>query len=281
MRTLLLKLSPLFLLLSLSTKLYSKPNYASPKTKEVIEKMVKAHGGLDAWQNIPAIRFDNIMHNNYHAKTEFAWWVAHEVFDQKTRHVYQNWDFNEAKLAFDGQQVWSQNWKKANPTQAMTYFFYYFVNLPWLTQDDGVNLSEVTEFVWPDYGKKYFEIKMTFSKRPTIGKSSKDYFVLYIDPESYMLQGYQYAVGNKALLKSLGQPPERELFGPLWRMIVKYTEVGGLKFPSAFRTMPEANERIVGNHLIMNIDIKTPFDRKKLNKPKGANVDYRVNENGE
>jgi len=264
------------LLFSLSTKLYSQPNYATPKTKEVIEKMVQAHGGIEAWKNIPAIRFDNIMHNNYHSKNAFAWWVAHEVFDQKTRHVYQNWDFDDAKIGFDGKQVWSQNWKKANPTQAMTYFFYYFVNLPWLTQDDGVNLSEVTEFVWPDYGKKYYEVKMTFSKLPTIGKSSKDYFVLYIDPESYLLQGYQYAVGNKALLKSLGQPPERELFGPLWRVIIKYTDVGGLKFPSAFRTMPEANERIVGNHLIMNIDITTPFDREKLIKPKDAQVDFEV-----
>jgi len=273
-----LKLFIVMVLLSLTILIHAQPNYATPQTKEVIEKMLKAHGGLEAWQNIPAMRFDNIMHNNYHAKNEFAWWIAHEVFDQKTRHVYLDWDFNDAKIAYDGKQVWSSNWKKANPTSSMLYFFYYFVNLPWLTQDDGVQLSAVTEFEWPDYGKKYYEVKMSFSQLPVIGKSSKDYFVLYIDQESYLLQGYQYAVGNRALLKSLGQPAERELFGPLWRVITKYTTVGGLVFPSAFRTMPEANERIVGNHVIMNIDIKTPFDRNKLIKPEGASIDFTVNQ---
>ena len=273
-----IKICIVALLFSLSTLIKAKPNYATPQTKEMIEKMLKAHGGLEAWKNIPAIRFDNVMHNNYHKKNEFAWWIAHEVFEQKTRHVYQDWNYNDAKIGFDGQQVWSQNWKKANPTSSMLYFFYYFVNLPWLTQDDGVQLSEVTEFEWPGYGKKYYEIKMSYSKLPIIGKSSKDYFILYIDKDSYLLQGYQYAVGNKALLKSLGQPPERELFGPLWRIITKYTTVGGLVFPSAFRTMPEADERIVGNHVIMNIDITTPFDRSKLIKPKGAKIDFKIEE---
>lgn len=260
------------LFLNLSTTL-AKPVYESAKTKEVIEKMLKAHGGYEKWKNIPAIRFDNIMHNNYHSKNEFAWWVSHEVIDQKNRHVYQDWPMNEAKIAYDGKQVWSQNWRKANPPAAMTYFFYYFVNLPWLTQDNGVQLSNVTEFEWPDTGRTYYEIIMTYDGLPALGKSSKDYFVLYIDKESYLLQGYQYAVGNKALLKALGQPPEREVFGPLWRMITKYTSVQGLTFPSAFRTMPEANERIVGNHVILNIDVSTPFDASQLSMPEGAIID--------
>lgn len=264
------------LLIALSFNIYAKPVYESKETKEVIEKMLKAHGGLKAWKEIPSIRFDNVMHNNFHGKSEFAWWVAHEVFDQKTRNVYQDWSLDKAKIAFDGKQVWSENWKRANPTQSMLYFFYYFVNLPWLTQDDGVHLSKVNEFEWPGFNKKFYEIKMTFDSLPTIGKSQKDYFVLYIDPQTYLLTGYQYAVGNKELLKSLGQPADRELFGPLWRVITKYSNVGGLVFPAAFRTMPEADERIVGNHVILNIDITTPFDESKLIKPKKTQIDFQV-----
>jgi hypothetical protein len=52
--------------------------------------------------------------------------------------------------------------------------------------------------------------------------------------------------------------------------------VGGLVFPSAFRTMPEANQRIVGNHVIMNIDITTPFDKKKLIKPGDTKIDFEI-----
>jgi len=254
------------------------PEYANDQTKQVIEAMVTAHGGLEKWRSAPAISFDAIMHNNYHSKNELAWWVARETFDQKTKQVHQDWYLNDAEIAFDGETVWSRNWQKANPPTAMLYFFYYFVNLPWLTQEDGVVLSEVNEFAWPGHGgKTYHEVKMTFKEQPTIGKSELDYFVLYIDPASNLLVGYQYAVGNKALLKSLGQPPERELFGPLWRVITKHQTVDGLVFPAAFRTMPEADERIVGNHIITHVDVRTPMDPSQLIQPADAKVDPVAN----
>lgn len=273
-----IKLKLLFTLAMFSSVLWAGPDYANSKTQQVIEAMVKAHGGLEKWRAAPAISFDAIMHNNYHNKNELAWWVARETIDQKTKQVHQDWYLNDAEIAFDGENVWSRNWKKNNPPTAMLYFFYYFVNLPWLTQEEGVVLSEVTDFAWPGHGgKTYHEVKMTFKTKPTIGKSALDYFVLYIDPETHLLIGYQYAVGNRAFLKALGQPPERELFGPLWRMITKHQDVDGLIFPAAFRTMPEADERIVGNHLITHIDIQTPMDHSRLKPPADAVIDPEEN----
>jgi hypothetical protein len=264
----------IILILTYQSYAYAKPEYATQKTKEVVEAMVNAHGGIEKWRSIPAISFDSVMHNNYHGKNELAWWVARESFDQKDRKVHQNWYLNDAEIAYDGEMVWSKNWKKANPPTAMLYFFYYFINLPFISQDDGVMLSKVNEFAWPGHGgKTYHEVKMTFKDKPTIGKSELDYFVLYIDPATNLLAGYQYAVGNRALLKSLGQPPERKLFGPLWRLITKNQTVDDLVFPAAFRTMPEADERIVGNHLILHIDVQTPFDKSLLIMPKGAVID--------
>jgi hypothetical protein len=139
--------------------------------------------------------------------------------------------------------------------------------------------KEVNEFEWPGHGgKTYHEVKMTFVEKPVIGKSALDYFVLYIDPATNLLAGYQYAVGNRALLDSLGQPPERKLFGPLWRVITKNQTVDGLVFPAAFRTMPEADERIVGNHIVTHLDVSTPFDQSLLQMPEGAIVDDVANQ---
>jgi hypothetical protein len=232
--------------------------------------MVDAHGGIERWRNVPSIRFDNVMHNNYHQKTEFAWWIAHEVIDQKTRRVWQEWPMDQARIGFDGKEVWSANWKRGNPPAHMVHFFYYFVNLPWLTQDEGVVLSEVGRFAWPGMDKELFEVRMTFEDAPAVGKSGKDYYVLYIDPDSYRLVGYQYAAGYKPLLDVMNMPPGREVFGPLWRLITRYDEVEGLLFPSAFRTMPEADERIVGNHVILNIDISMPFEYDKSRAPENS-----------
>lgn len=248
------------------------PQYANDETKRVVEAMVEAHGGLQKWRAAPAIRYDNIMHNNHAGKNEFAFWVAHEVIDQQTRKVWQDWPMDDARIGYDGKDVWSVNWQKGNPSPSMVHFFYYFVNLPWLTQDDGVILSAPTRFVWPETEVELYEISMTFDGAPGIGKSGNGYFVLYIDPESYQLVAYQYANGYRPLLDVLGMPAERKIFGPLWRLITRYEEVGGLKFPTAFHTSPEAGERVVGNHVILNIDISTPFEDDLAMRPPGAEV---------
>jgi hypothetical protein len=238
----------------------------------VVEAMVKAHGGLERWRAAPSIRFDNVMHNNYHGKDEFAWWVAHEVIDQKTRKVWQDWPMDDARIGYDGENVWSVNWERGNPSPFMVHFFYYFVNLPWLSQDDGVILSEPARFVWPGTEEELYEVRMTFEKAPGIGKSGNGYYVLYIHPETYRLFGYQYAIGYRPLLDAMGQPASREVFGPLWRLITRYEEVDGLLFPSAFHTSPEAGERIVGNHVILNIDVSTPFEHDRAERPEGSEI---------
>lgn len=259
------------LLLSLAMSVVqAKPTYENAESRRIIEAMVEAHGGLERWRAVDSIRFDNVMHNNYHGKNEFAWWVAHEVIDQKTRRAWQQWPMDQASIGFDGEQVWSQNWQRANPPPMMVHFFYYFVNLPWITQDEGVILSAPSAFRWPGVDKELHEITMRFAKGRDVGKSDNDYFVLYIDPESYRLVGYQYATGYRPFLTLVGLPKERKVFGPLWRTITRYQEVDGLLFPAAFHTSPEADERIVGNHVILNIDISQPFEAEKAAMPAGA-----------
>ncbi len=248
------------------------PHYANDESKRVVEAMVEAHGGLERWRAAPSIRFDNVMHNNYHGKDEFAWWVAHEVIDQKTRKVWQDWPMDDARIGYDGEDVWSVNWERGNPSPSMVHFFYYFVNLPWLSQDDGVILSEPARFVWPGTEDELYEVRMTFEKAPGIGKSGNGYYVLYIHPETYRLFGYQYANGYRPLLDAMGLAESRDVFGPLWRLITRYQEVDGLLFPSAFRTSPEAGERIVGNHVILNIDVSTPFEHDKAERPEGSEI---------
>lgn len=258
--------------LAISSIATANPDYATDETRDVIEAMVDAHGGLDRWRAAPSIRFDDIMHNPFHERGDFAWWAAHEVIDQKTRQVWQDWPMDDATIGYDGEQVWSSNWNKGNPAASMVHFFYYFVNLVWITQDDGVVLSDVTRFDWPNVGDALFQVRMSFVDAPGVGKSYKDFFVLYIDPETYRLVGYQYANGYQPLLNVMNMPQGKEVFGPLWRVITRYEEVGGLLFPSAFRTMPGPDERIVGNHLIMNIDVSKPFEYERAAKPVNADV---------
>jgi hypothetical protein len=260
-------LSEIILAFLFSPNCFAAPDYASDETKRVIEAMVEAHGGIDRWRAAPSIRFDNVFHNNYAGKGEFAWWIVHEVIDQKTRRAWQDWPMDDSRIGFDGKTVWSTNWTHGNPSAFMVHFFYYFVNLPWLTQDDGVQLSAATRFNWPGTEEEFYEIRMTFDAAPSVGKSAKDFYVLYIHPETYRLFGYQYGSGYGPLLDLMNMPEGKETFGPMWRLITRYEEVDGLLFPTAFHTMPEADERIVGDHVILNIDVSMPFETEKSVQP--------------
>jgi hypothetical protein len=255
----------------IDTNACAGPSYASDETRRVIEGMVDAHGGIERWRAVPSIRFDDLMHMEGHETGQFGWWVAHEVIDQKTRQVWQDWPMENAQIGFDGEEVWSRNWQQGNPTAMMVHFFYYFVNLPWLTQDDGVILSEVEMSTWDGIDGELYKVTMTFDGAPTVGKSAQDSFVLYIDPASYRLVSYQYGTGFGPFIELIGRP-KGSVFGPMWRLITHYEEVEGLLFPSAFRTMPEPNGRIIGDHIIMNIDVSKPFEKEKARKPADAVV---------
>ena len=124
---------------------------------------------------------------------------------------------------------------------------------------------------WDGIEGELYKVEMTFSEVPSVGKSNRDFFVLYIDPQSYRLVSYQYGNGYRPLTEVMGMP-EGSVFGPMWRVITHYEEVDGLLFPSAFRTMSEANGRLLGDHVIMNIDIETPFESNKAEVPDGADI---------
>ena len=70
----------------------------------------------------------------------------------------------------------------------------------------------------------------------------------------------------------MNMPEGKEVFGPMWRVITRYEEVGGLLFPTAFHTMPVPDADIGGNHVIMNIDIETPFEHAEAAVPDGSTI---------
>ncbi len=52
----------------ITSSVHAQPTYADAESKRVVEAMVEAHGGIERWRAIESIRFDNVMHNNYHGK---------------------------------------------------------------------------------------------------------------------------------------------------------------------------------------------------------------------
>lgn len=260
------------------------PDYESEAIKEIIEQMIETHGGWANWSGAPSIKYDNIFFNTGAGEGQNPWWVSTEIIEQKgnTRNDQRVHQFYHSggkeggfSMGYNGEEVWaSSNWAIGNYPKFMNYFFYYFLNLPWLTQDDQVKLTNLEEDKYKE--KDVYLVTMSFKEAPAIGKTEKDGFKLYIDKEEYILLAYEYWMGYGAQLDAMQIPKEREVMGPVFRHIDEYVTVDGLKFPSRMHTTNGAMTAVYGHHSLINYSINTLFDGDKANIPSGAVIDESV-----
>jgi len=256
--------------LSIGTAI-GQPKYASNETKEIVEKMIQAHGGYEAWKNLKTLAFTTSMHSKSLGFVRF--WVNDQTIDMKTRRSYQDWPLFGSKLTFDGTQTWTTDWRVNNPPNHEHSSFYYYVNLPWLTQDDNVALGQVEKMTHAAFDNEVYKVHMTFSKSPTLGKSKYDSYTLYIDAQTFLLNGYEYTVGYGPLLDQLNIPKDQKFFGPVLR-INNYTgDINGLKFPMLMTTNSLDLKQQYGDHAIYNFAINEKFDEQRMIKPANAVVD--------
>lgn len=249
--------------------------YASKETKEVIEKMIKSHGGYEKWKNLKTLSFTNTMHSRDLGFIRF--WIADQTINMQTRQSYQDWPLLGSKMTYDGKEVWTTNWRVGNPPNHQHSVYYYYVNLPWLTQDDNVKLGEVTKLKHPAFKNEVFKIKMSFTEVPTIGKSKKDTFTLYIDSQNYILNGYEYTVSYGPLLDILRVPKTQKFYGPVLRINTYTGDVNGLKFPMLMTTKSPNLKNVYGDHAIYKYVLNGEFDKNRLIKPANAVVDNSKN----
>lgn len=259
------------LCLATATSLANQPTYASKASKEVIEKMMDAHGGYSNWKKKKTFSYDNIMFSESLPGTPF--WISKATIDTKTRKVYMDWPIHESSMTYDGERAWSVDWKIGNPPKFEALFFYYFLNLPWLTQDKNVNLSDAEKIKHSAFDNEVYVIEMTFKEKPAVGKTAKDNYKLYIDSETYLLVGYEYSIGYGYMLDLFGFPKDKELFGPMFRKNYAFTTVDGLVYPKLMQTSNLEQTQIFGYHTVINYSFDKPFDESRLIKPANAILD--------
>ncbi|MDW3190983.1 MAG: hypothetical protein R8G66_01425 [Cytophagales bacterium] len=247
------------------------PKYASIETKEVIQKMIEAHGGYEKWKALKTLSFMTTMHSESLGVLRF--WINDQTVDMQNRRTYQDWPVVGSKLSYDGKKVWSEDWRVGNPPSHQHSVFFYYLNLPWLTQDDHVILGETELIKHPAFDNEVHKVKMSFKKAPTLGKSAKDTYTLYIDSQSYLLVGYEYTIGYGPLLDVVGAPKDQEVFGPVLRKNNYIGEVNGLKFAMLFTTHAADLSAQYGDHVIYDFRIDEGFDESRMIQPANAVID--------
>ncbi|OEK01949.1 hypothetical protein BFP97_10655 [Roseivirga sp. 4D4] len=247
------------------------PTYANKKSKEVIEKMLVAHGGYDKWKSLKTMSFKTVMHSESLGALRF--WITEQSFDMTTRRSYQDWPLIGSKLTYDGEEVWTVNWRNGNPPNHQHYVWFYYLNLPWLTQDANVKLGKPEKINHKAFENEVYKIEMGYKQAPILGKSKNDTYILYIDATTFLLVGYEYTLGYGALLDTLNVPKDQKAYGPALRVNNYIAEIDGLKFPALMTTSDIEQKQQFGDHVAYDFKFNLSFDESRMKKPSNAVVD--------
>jgi len=247
------------------------PTYANKHSQEVIEQMIEAHGGFEKWKNLKTMSFKTVMYSESLGFLRF--WITEQTFDMTTGKSYQDWPLIGSKLTYDGEEVWTVDWRNGNPPNHQHYVWFYYLNLPWLTQDANVKLGKPDKITHKAFQNEVYKIEMGYKEAPILGKSKNDTYTLYIDATTFLLVGYEYTVGYGPLLDTLNVPKDQKSFGPALRVNNYIAEINGLKFPALMTTSDTEQKQQYGDHVAYDFKFNLGFDEARMKKPSNAVVD--------
>ena len=189
-----------------------------------IWQAMEAHGGLSTWYANGPLYFqfnyqpldDGTPRNTYEVANYWSAQTRHQLAEDTT--VQYGWD---------GQQAW------ATDTAAIPYnvrFWsltpYYFVGIPFVLGDEGVNLESLGEDTFEE--KTYDLVKVTFGEG--VGDAPDDYYVIYVGQEDHRVGAIRYIVSYPGYFPDGGHLPEKLM------ACDGAQTVGGITLPEGYRT---------------------------------------------
>lgn len=143
---------------------------------------------------------------------------------------------------------------------------YYFAGMPFLFADEGVNLAleEPAEYE----GETYHIVRVTFGDG--VGDAPDDFYVLYLDQETYRLSAIRYVVSYPGYFPNGGHTQEK---------LMTYEgeqRVNGIVFPQKHRTFMWEADGSIGKYVtditLSDLEFRPETEQSYFNIPEGAYV---------
>ncbi len=234
---------------------------SAPESVKILGRMIDAHGGMTTWQSAPTVRFED----EWRMGEAESGNPSIVTVEQGSRRAYIDYSASDMTMSWDGSKAWSKNWQAPTPPRFLALLNYYFLNLPWLTQDPGVIFASPQKARLWDDPIDYIAIRMTFASG--VGDTPDDYYVLYIHPETYQLRACEYIVTYRSIL-----PEGVSASQPKILIYNEYATVDGLKVPKHF-TIYELDKSIYASCAIRDWSFTQPFDQARMMMPANATLD--------
>lgn len=152
-----------------------------PQYPDALARVMEVHGGMDQWGKMNELRFELDKESGKE---------IHQISlkDRRTRIDGPDWT-----MGSDGKDVWlDQATDSAYGGNARFYhnLYFYFYAMPFVMGDQGIKYEEVDPRELD--GIIYPGIKISYEAG--VGDSDKDEYVLYYDPETYVMKWLAYTV---------------------------------------------------------------------------------------
>jgi len=232
----------------------------SPAGRKTVVAMAQAHGGLSGWSTAPTVSFEDEFSVGGQPPQ-----ASRVTVEQGRRRAYIDMPGSSARLAWDGNRAWSENWESPAPPRFLALLNYYFLNLPWLALDPGVRLGEPGKARLWENPKEYVTVNMTFEEG--VGDTPRDYYLLYIDPDTNRIKACEYIVTYRALL-----PPGVDATPPHVLVYEEWTKASGLILPTKY-TIYNKDHTVYGSCRVRDWSFSKPVDETRMRMPEGAVLD--------
>jgi hypothetical protein len=230
--------------------------------RQVVDSIIAAHGGMDKWAWAPTVSFEVEMT----PAGQPQGMLSRVTVEQGRRRTYHEMPALSARMAWDGERAWSENWKLPFPPRFLALLHYYFANLPWLTRDPGVRLASEGTAKLPGDATQYRTVRMTFDEG--VGDSPRDYYVLYVHPATRRLRALEYIVTYAgALPEGMSSSPPNLL------LYQEHATVDGLVVPTRYEIFQKEGHKPVATVAVRDWSFSRPFDAARLTRPPGGVVD--------
>lgn len=153
---------------------------AQNQIPEPLQKVLKAHGGLDEWRSMQGLQYD----------------IERKGGDETHQiHLWDRRDKVEApnfSLGYDGKQIWLNDKTGDYKGNAIFYhnLMFYFYAMPFVLADDGINYAEATPLQFE--GKEYPGIHISYQAE--VGASPEDEYFIYYHPKTFQMEWLGYTV---------------------------------------------------------------------------------------
>ncbi len=245
------------------------PTYESDAARELVEQMIEAHGGLDAWDGVETLQF------KFFTKVIFKDAGPPPFYSVETTRLSDgatviDWPLLDARTVWNGETVWSENWNVGPlPAGFFTHLTTSFLTLPWLTQSDGATISDVVHKSWLSSDVAYPTVRLTFDRRgPMI---PGEYYDLFIDPDTKRLKAIGFDITHPGMVRIAGQS-----IGPNYHIFEEYSQVGEAVLGSYYETLgtPAGDGPITrAIHNAFQFRVNAPLDEADLTPGENARVD--------